>query len=103
MDTTANIDATKTVVTNFFVHWLKELDIKCYPDEIHILPTNNTVDIYRHSEKMLKHLPQKKHYTLLRRRCSTASCQSSSPDIATEELSILPQQQTEHIKISQIE
>ena len=60
-DVTANIYATKTVVNNFFVHWLKELDIKCYPNEIHILPTNNTVDIYRHSEKMLKHLPQKKH------------------------------------------
>ena len=60
-DATANIDATKTVVNNFFVHWLKELDIKCYPNETHILPTNNTVDIYRHSEKMLKHLSQKKH------------------------------------------
>ena len=48
-----------TVVNNFFGHWLKELDIKCYPDEIRISPTNNTVDIYRYSEKMLKHLPQK--------------------------------------------
>ena len=58
-DSTANIDATMMVVNNFFVHWLKELDIKCYPDEICILPTNNTIDIYRYSEKMLKHLPEK--------------------------------------------
>ena len=42
-----------TVVNNFFAHWLKELDIKCYPNEIRILPTNNTIDIYRYSEKML--------------------------------------------------
>ena len=58
-DATANIDATMTVVNNFFAHWLKELDIKRYPDEICILPTNNTVDIYIYSEKMLKHLPRK--------------------------------------------
>ena len=54
-----NIDATMIMVNNFFVHWLKEVDIKLYPDDIRILPTNNTVDIYRYSEKMLKHLPAK--------------------------------------------
>ena len=47
------------MVNNFFAHWLKELDIKHYLDEIHILPTNNTVDIYRYSEKIHKHLPKK--------------------------------------------
>ena len=52
----ADIDATMTVVNNFFTHWLKEVDIKVYPDKIHILPTNKTVDIYRYSEKMLKQL-----------------------------------------------
>ena len=46
-------------VNNFFAHWLKEVDIKRYPDDIRILPRNNTVDIYRYSEKMLKHLPAK--------------------------------------------
>ena len=54
-----NIDATMIAVNNFFAHWLKEVDIKLYPDDIRILPTNNTVDIYRCSEKMLKHLPAK--------------------------------------------
>ena len=47
------------MVNNFLAHWLKEVDIKHYPDDIHILPTNNTVDIYRYSEKILKHLPAK--------------------------------------------
>ena len=58
-DKTVNIDRAMTVVNNFFVHWLKDIDIKCCPDEICVLPTNNTVDIYRYSEKMLKHLPYK--------------------------------------------
>ena len=58
-DASADIDATLITVNNFFAHWLKEFDIKRYPDDIHILPTNNTVDIYRYSEKMLKHLPVK--------------------------------------------
>ena len=54
-----DIDATKITVNNFFAHWLKEVNIKRYPDDIRILPTNNTVDIYRYSAKMLKHLPAK--------------------------------------------
>ena len=54
-----NIDATMITVNNFFLHWLKEVNIKRYPDDIRTLPTNNTIDIYRYSEKMLKHLPAK--------------------------------------------
>ena len=89
-DATANIDATMTVVNNFFAHWLKELDIKRYPNEIRILPTNDTVDIYRYSEKMLKHLPQKALDTI-KEMLLYSKCQSSSPEIMTEDLSILPQ------------
>ena len=63
-DATANIDATMMVVNNFFAPWLKELDIKHYPDEICILPTNNAIDIYRYSEEMLKYLPQKASDTI---------------------------------------
>ena len=59
MVATANIDATITVLNNFFVHWLKELNIKLYPDEIFVLWTNNTIDIYRCSEKILRHLAKK--------------------------------------------
>ena len=43
-DKTQDIDNTMSVVNNFFAHWLKEVDIKRYPDDICILPTNNTVD-----------------------------------------------------------
>ena len=57
--TAQNIDATMITVNNFFLHWLKEVNIKCYPDDIRTLPTNNTIDIYRYSENMLKHLPAK--------------------------------------------
>ena len=35
------------------------VDIKRYINKIYILPTNNTVDIYKYSEKMLKHLSYK--------------------------------------------
>ena len=89
-DATANIDATMTVVNNFFAHWLKELDIKRYPNEIRILPTNDTVDIYRYLEKILKTLPQKALDTI-KEMLLYSKCQSSSPEIMTEDLSILPQ------------
>ena len=64
---TADIDATMTVVNNLFAHWLKEVDIKRYPDDVRILPTNNIVGIYRYSEKMLKHLPNKALETIKER------------------------------------
>ena len=48
-----------TVVNNFFAHQLKEVDIKRYPDNIHILPTNNFVDTCNYSAKMLKKVPAK--------------------------------------------
>ena len=63
-DASADIDATRITVNNVFAHWPKEVDIKRYPDDIHILPTNNTVDIYRYSEKMLKYLPAKALHTI---------------------------------------
>ena len=47
----ADIDGTMITVDNFFAHWLKEVDMKRYPDDIHILPTDSTCDIYRYSEK----------------------------------------------------
>ena len=34
-------------VNNFFCHWLKEIDARRYPDDVRILPTNNTVKIYQ--------------------------------------------------------
>ena len=44
-------------VNNFFAHFIKEINIKRYGDDVRILPANNTVDIYRYSYAMLKHMP----------------------------------------------
>ena len=41
-------------INNFFTHWIKEIDIKQYGDEIPILPLINTVDIYKYSDAILK-------------------------------------------------
>ena len=58
-DKIQDIDNTITVINNFFANLLKEVDIKHYPDDIRILPTNNTADIYNNSSKMLKKLAAK--------------------------------------------
>ena len=55
-------------VNNFFVHLVKEIDIRRYGDDIRILPTNNTVGISRCSVAMLKYMPDdalKTYETLL--------------------------------------
>ena len=44
-------------VNNFFTHWIKDVNIKRYGDDIAILPINKTLDIYRYFDAMLKHLP----------------------------------------------
>ena len=56
-NTANNIAATATVVNNFFAHWIKEIDIKRLGDDTPILPTSNTVDIYKYSDAILKHIP----------------------------------------------
>ena len=47
------------MVNNFFAHWIKEIDIKHLGDDIPILPRTNTINIYRYSDAMLKHLSKK--------------------------------------------
>ena len=56
-DKTANVNVI--TVNNFFCHWLKEIDARRYPDDVRILPTNNTVQIYQYAAQQLKHLPSK--------------------------------------------
>ena len=53
-----NLPATAVTVNNFFAHWIKEIDIKRLGDDTPILPTNNTVEIYKYSDAILKHLPK---------------------------------------------
>ena len=56
-DKTADVDVV--MVNNFFVHWLKEIDIRRYPDDVRILPTNNTVKVYNYAAQQIRHLPTK--------------------------------------------
>ena len=50
---------TEITINSFFAHWIKEIDIKRLGDDIPILPTTNTIDIYKYFNAMLKHLPKK--------------------------------------------
>ena len=51
------IDDNMIPVNNFFAHWAKDVTVKRYGDDIAVLSINTTLDIYRYSESMLKHLP----------------------------------------------
>ena len=57
-DVANDLDATLMTVNNFFAHWIKEIDIKKLGDDQPILPTINTVEIYKYSDQILKHLPK---------------------------------------------
>ena len=54
-----DILATEITVNNFFGHWIKEIDIKQLGDDVPVLPTTNTIEIYKYSDAMLKHVPKK--------------------------------------------
>ena len=56
-DKTANVNVI--TVNNTFCHWLNEIDARRYPDDVRILPTNNTVKIYQNAAQQLKYLPSK--------------------------------------------
>ena len=55
-DNNNDIAAGVIPVNKFFAHWVKEIDIKRYGDEISILPFTNIVDVYRCSDELLKHM-----------------------------------------------
>ena len=54
-----DIANTEITANNFFAHWIKEIDIKRLGDDTPILPTTNTVEIYKYSDAILKHMPKK--------------------------------------------
>ena len=60
------MDAQMITVNNFLRHWFTDIDIRRYPDDTRILPTNNSVDIYQYSNAQLKYLPKKLVKTLLK-------------------------------------
>ena len=58
------MDANIITVNNFFGHWIKDIDIRQYPDNTRILPTNNYVDVYQYSASQLKYLPKNAKSTI---------------------------------------
>ena len=60
------IDANMIAVNNFFGHWFTDIDIRQYPDNTRVLPTNNIVDIYQCSNAKMKYLPEKSVKILLK-------------------------------------
>ena len=53
------MDDQMMTVNNFLRHWFTDIDIRRYPDDMMILPTNNSVDIYQYSNAKMKYLPEK--------------------------------------------
>ena len=45
-------------VNNFSCRWFTDLDIKRYPDDVKILPTDKTLSIYDYANAQLKYLPK---------------------------------------------
>ena len=45
-------------VNNFFARWFTDIDIKRYPDDFRILPTDKTLEIHDYAESQLKYLPK---------------------------------------------
>ena len=56
-DKTKDLDATLVPVNNFFCRWFTNIDIKRYPDDLRILPTDKTIEIHDYAEGQLKYLP----------------------------------------------
>ena len=57
--TDKNADVDAITVNNFFSRWLKEIYIRRYPDDVRILATNNTVEVYNYIAQQIKHIPTK--------------------------------------------
>ena len=53
-------------VNNFFGHWFTDIDIMRYPDDMRLLPTNNSVAIHHYSNAQMKYLPEKSVKRLLK-------------------------------------
>ena len=55
-DDKVNLAGTVVTANNFFTRWLKEISVMRYPDDITILPSNNTIPIADHAASILKHM-----------------------------------------------
>ena len=48
------------------INWFTDIDIRRYHDDMRLLPTNNSVDIYQYSKAQKKYLPEKSVKKLLK-------------------------------------
>ena len=53
-------------INSFFGYWFTDIDIRRYPDDMMILPTNNSVSITNYANAQMKHLPAKSVKNLLK-------------------------------------
>ena len=49
------MDGDIIIIHNFFGHWITDIDIRRYPDDTTILPTNNNVHVCQFSNSQLKY------------------------------------------------
>ena len=57
-DKTVDIPDVLMTVNIFLAYCFKKVCIRTYRDDVRILPANGTVDIYRYSNSLLKHMPE---------------------------------------------
>ena len=104
-----NILATETTVNNLFAHWIKEIDIKCLGDDIPILLTTNTIDIYKYSDvktfakKVLKVIENDLLYSKKKLSCLTMKIDEKSKQttlIPKIELTIISMKEFKNFKIN---
>ena len=57
-DNKDDLAARTITVNNFFAHWIKEINVVRYGDDVPVLPTTNMVDVYQYSHELLKHIPK---------------------------------------------
>ena len=69
MNKTQQMDVQMMTVNNFFGYWFTDIDIRRYPVDTRILPTNNSLDINQYSNAQLNYLPEKSVKTLLKKYC----------------------------------
>ena len=60
------MDVNMITVNNFFGHRFTDIGIRHYPDDMMILPTNSSIDMYQYSNAQMKYLPEKPVKKLLK-------------------------------------
>ena len=53
-------------VNNFLGHWFTDIDIRRFPDNMKVIPTNNSVSIANYSNAQMKYWPEKSVKKLLK-------------------------------------